>query len=65
MTTCQGLFGRLFGHNYQARFSTGSTPYPEVERATTQAVVAVMEVAKPRTYERDVCTRCGHTVEKR
>lgn len=58
---CRGLFGRLFGHNYQPRYSTS---LPSLRRVSGEELYAeqlpkIVEASKSHTYHGDVCTRCG------
>lgn len=63
MTECAGLFGRLFGHKYEPRYTVGE-PTARVSTVSSlvfaEEVVAIMEASKSRTYHGDRCIRCGH-----
>lgn len=65
-TKCTGIVGRLFGHNFEARYSYGAaTTMVDEFEGNASAVIAVIEASKPETYVHDVCTRCGATIEKK
>lgn len=56
--------GKLFGGcSFSPRFDEGRVEYPPYEGAAG-AIVLALEKAKPMTYVRDVCERCGKTVER-
>jgi hypothetical protein len=61
---CNGIFGRLFGHKYEPRYSR-SAPTFQIKTmdslAYAEELVAIMEASKVWTYHGDVCTRCGNT----
>lgn len=61
---CKGLFGRLFGHDYSARFSTTPPAKATLNSGSAQGVVMVVEAMTAKRYEGDVCRRCGHTVNQ-
>jgi len=62
---CAGLFGRLFGHDYQPRFTHGAPTYKVSDSndvfsmVFSDDVASVITASKPRTYHGDVCRRCG------
>jgi hypothetical protein len=57
-------FGKLFGGcSFSPRFDTGAPTATDL-KGDAVAVYAVIEHSKPRTYVRDVCERCGRTVER-
>jgi hypothetical protein len=62
---CKGIFGRLFGHKYEPRYSR-SAPTFQIKTMESLAfadeLVAIMESSKVWTYHGDVCTRCGHVI---
>lgn len=49
------------GHKYEGRYSEEIPGGFEAKRITTTAIVAL----RSKTYERDICVRCGHVVEKK
>ena len=65
---CAGLLGYLLGHKFQPRYSTGSpTIYPkEIGLFSPQitAMAELLESSKVKTYEGDVCERCGKKLEE-
>lgn len=63
---CIGLAGRLFGHKFSARYSYGAPKFPgELNgEITAMGLARVLEASKPKTYECDVCERCGTIVKK-
>lgn len=62
--TCQGLFGRLFGHKYTGIYSKSAPSSVEIDAVLTSSLLRVMEAARSVKYECHVCTRCGHVVNK-
>lgn len=55
------------GHKFKARYSTGPAN-PNAYDGYQGDAVALIELAKTSqtvTYERDICVRCGITVEKK
>jgi len=59
---CKGIFGKIFGHNYQARYTTGPGDFSGME-GSLHACLTMMEEAKSKTYECDICSRCGKVVK--
>ncbi len=62
MSGCKGLSGRLFGHDYQPRYSVGTPTfrgYPKATYCSEYHYEQMVEISKPRTYHGDVCRRCG------
>lgn len=60
--------GRLFGGcKFNPRYDVG-TPADNAAWGTMEGaaggIALLMEAAKPKTYVRDVCERCGKTVER-
>ena len=57
MKPCMGLAGRIFGHQFEPRYSL-SAP---ITNANIKAddLERVINATKARTYEGDVCVRCG------
>ena len=63
---CTGVFGWLFGHKYRARFTTTQRSILENPREMEgYGICEVLEAAKlnDRRYKREVCERCGDTIE--
>ncbi len=59
---CAGLFGRLFGHDYQARHSIGEPTFGGYQGHFTCSefhIEAMLDLSRPCTYNGDVCRRCG------
>lgn len=60
------------GHRFEARYSTGTAPKPPAFEDLGVASIseasflewAELHTKQPRTYERDVCIRCGATIER-
>jgi len=70
MNLCSGLFGKLFGHKFEAVYNEeegeGKWPYKEgtIESkiaATYDMISPIIESTKSRkrTYIHSVCKRCG------
>ena len=67
-TKCCGLFGKLFGHRFEARYdseeSEGKLP-DQLTSVTIDAhyLVQIVEATRSikETYIHDICTRCGET----
>jgi hypothetical protein len=60
--TCPRI-GKLFGAcKWSARYDFGEPI--SGWKGSAGAVIAAMEVSKPKTYVRDVCERCGKTAER-
>lgn len=60
MQECKGIFGRLFGHNYQARMDEGQpTLYLESFKGSGDTYLELVRASRPTTYRGDVCKRCG------
>jgi hypothetical protein len=71
---CKGLFGRLFGHNYQPAEDTERIPpQSSVSRVNLNNYVVVQHYRQIiesstkviRTYRGHVCTRCGDVVNRK
>lgn len=52
------------GHKFEGRYSLGSPTLRKADSGRASEVVPIIEASKPKTYERDICIRCGVTVEK-
>lgn len=56
-------FGRLIGGcKFEGRYDTGPASLSFDYRG--QRLAELVEATKPQTYVRDVCRRCGRTVER-
>jgi len=74
MNPCNGLFGKLFGHKFEAVYNEeegeGKWPYKEGTIESKMAVIdmisSIIESTKSRkrTYIHSVCKRCGVIVGK-
>lgn len=53
------------GHKFEGRYSLGDPIAIRARIAEAEALAMVLEASKPKTYERDICVRCGVTVEKK
>ena len=63
MSECSGVMGRLFGHNFKARYDETSEIPLEIFRRLESAEGGVTSLRrKVKTYRGDVCTRCGEKV---
>ena len=56
------------GHKFEGRYSEGA-PVAQMDEYMlalqgTIAIPRIISASKPRTYERDICVRCGATIEK-
>jgi len=74
VSRCKGVIGWLFGHHYVARYDTSNekgspTVAPTGDGLTPKDAIAIMDSSCERkstiTYIHDVCTRCGHVVERK
>lgn len=65
MSDCPRL-GRIFGGcEFSPRYDVGPPTIDMGEFSGGAAgILAIVETSKPRTYVRDVCQRCGKTVER-
>lgn len=53
------------GHRYEARYSkTPSTGWPKFNAEGKGMAELILDATRTVTYERDICIRCGHTIEK-
>lgn len=56
------------GHRFVGRYSTSGAPPGSLDGLKIdglQAIKATVDALRSTTYERDVCVRCGATVEKK
>jgi len=62
---CQGLIGRLLGHDYAPVFDVRPSRSLEVKNMpTASAMVRIIEASADRIYLGHVCHRCGHKIIK-
>lgn len=60
---CNGIFGRLFGHNYQPVFNRHPPTGLTLEQGSPGAFVSVIEALTHSEYVHTCCTRCGDVIE--
>ena len=70
MKDCQGIFGKLFGHKFEGRYSIEEKKEPfecTHFKVTASSYKALMDANTSRntTYEYDICVRCGEKMEKK
>ncbi len=55
-----------WGHKFEGRYSTGSAVLPDDLKVSllVDSLTSIYSQFRPITYERDICVRCGATVEK-
>ncbi len=55
-----------WGHRFEARYSKGPAVVPPGTPLSivVDSLADIYERFRPVTYERDICVRCGVTVEK-
>ena len=54
------------GHKYEGRYSqTASTSWPKFDTNSKEMARELLNATRDKTYERDICVRCGHVVEKK
>jgi hypothetical protein len=59
MSDCMGLFGRLFGHKFEPRYTLTPPGSMNVGNGSPSAICAVIDQLTKREYQGDVCARCG------
>jgi hypothetical protein len=57
------------GHKFEGRYSLGA-PVKQMDEhwlaiQGTVAIPRIIDASKPKTYERDVCVRCGAVIERK
>lgn len=60
--SCNGLFGRLFGHKFEAVFDeqpSGANPFHGLKTATHSLLVELAQLDRKRTLRCIYCVRCG------
>ena len=64
MTSCKGIGGWLFGHEYRPRYSHGApTVIPKnAHMVFADEMVKVLNATRQSTYHGEVCVRCGSTI---
>lgn len=77
MNKCNGLVGLLFGHKFETRYDEevgeGKWPFQEgtiesqLTSTDTRYISEIVDSTRSHkeTYIRDICKRCGTTVEKK
>ena len=66
MTNDCPQFGKVFGGcHFEARYdhSPADLGFGEI-KTSAQAAIMFAETMRAKTYVKDVCTRCGRTVER-
>lgn len=66
---CQGFFGWLFGHKYQARYDSWRKSGPStITKANAYNFADLLEASKAKeekdAYIYDVCVRCGCKIKR-
>lgn len=57
--------GRIFGGcRFSPRYDKGPPSHARMEKVYPEQIPEILEASKPITYVRDVCERCGKTVER-
>ena len=52
-------------HDFQPRYDKGAAVIPDREwKANGVDLVEFMETLRPKTYVRDICRKCGKTIER-
>lgn len=59
-----------FGHKYEPRYSKSAVLMEVTKLAvaacnSTVGATDLMETSRAKTYERDICVRCGHVIERK
>jgi len=60
-------FGRWRGCHFEARYDLGAAQIADAVpdyKGPSGGDGAIMETFRAKTYVRDVCTRCGHAIER-
>lgn len=57
--SCQGLFGRLFGHKYAPVFNIVPPPLTSFKAGYGQDLTKLMQVLSTKTMTCLACQRCG------
>jgi hypothetical protein len=54
------------GHKFEGRYTKGPATIPSLLKVSivVDSLASIYERFRPVTYERDICVRCGATVEK-
>lgn len=64
-TTCKRAGRLLGGCKFSPRFDLGpAEAWPKNFQGPASTLEELVEKARPKTYVRDVCERCGKTVER-
>lgn len=63
---CESAPWLTFGHKFEARYDLDPPPGMKLNGAASEeGAVRILEAATKRTYVRDVCVRCGMTIERK
>jgi hypothetical protein len=53
------------GHKFEGRYNEKPTGQKaSIQSATPEGIMALRDFTIYRVYVRDVCVRCGHTIER-
>lgn len=53
------------GHKFEGRYSkTAAGGWPKFDTNSREMAAKVLDATRNVTYERDICVRCGHVIEK-
>lgn len=56
----------IWGHKFEARYSFSAPAITKMgEVWDAEATVKVLNALSAKTYEHDICTRCGFVVERK
>lgn len=65
MSSCKRAGRLIAGCKFSPRFDLSPAAYPDGSVTTTAAAMfSIMETTRTKTYVRDVCERCGKTIER-
>lgn len=62
---CKGIFGRLFGHNYQPVFDTTPPERLGSFEGTAEGIRGMIDAMSTKKHVHTICTRCGDVIEAR
>ena len=62
---CKGIFGRMFGHNYQPVFELVAPERIDVGTGRVETIVRIVKEMTDTKYVHTCCTRCGDVIEAR
>ena len=54
------------GHKYEARYDCSAAVIGDLAglKTSVDAALQAIEKTRSKTYVRDICTHCGHTIER-